>query len=278
MAFIMIVEDELPEAKRKLDDSYVYKCLFNSDSKEAYHEKLGIKKLNDNLLFVGENKAIRSLRMKNQEDGEYAKAMQSIVTRVFDSNSHIGIVNDAYSNKNMVLILSGVFVDSLDKDGNGGTITPNNLLQMRDMVIRELGVREGMKVYTLELFTSGIEVDDDYNYNRFIETQKHLMRDESQNIDEGIVIKFVRLFKFKTISYYSKLKDFTLDEIMEALDYYGFLNNDIFKGEFYVYEEEARIILAKRLSALSFKNDIEILIKEGILKPDIITYDIGLDI
>jgi hypothetical protein len=77
------------------------------------------------------------------------------------------------------------------------------------------------------------------------------------------------------ITYYTKLRDYGLDDIMRKLDELGYLD-ERFDNDLYLYEEEARRLLAKRLCAISFKNDIRLLIDEGIIKPESITYNLDV--
>ena len=86
---------------------------------------------------------------------------------------------------------------------------------------------------------------------------------------------FIEAYKFRMISYYTKLRDFGLEDIMRKLNDLGYLDSR-FDSELYLYEEEARRLLAKRLCAISFKTDIELLIKEGILDGNKITYKLDV--
>ena len=56
----------------------------------------------------------------------------------------------------------------------------------------------------------------------------------------------------------------------EKLGLVNYDNDD----EVFIYEEEARRILARRLCTLSFKNDIDVLIKKEIISEDLIKYKI----
>jgi hypothetical protein len=62
---------------------------------------------------------------------------------------------------------------------------------------------------------------------------------------------------------------------MRKLSELGYLD-ERFNNELYLYEEEARRLLAKRLCAISFKDDIRLLIDEGIIKPENITYNLDV--
>ena len=62
---------------------------------------------------------------------------------------------------------------------------------------------------------------------------------------------------------------------MRKLDELGYLD-ERFNGDIYLYEEEARKILARRLCAISYKNDIELLISQGIINKDRVTYNLNV--
>ena len=59
---------------------------------------------------------------------------------------------------------------------------------------------------------------------------------------------------------------------MEVFEDMGYLDSRF--DDCFVSEEEARRILAKRLTAISLKTDIELLIERGVLKKDSIMYNI----
>jgi hypothetical protein len=69
------------------------------------------------------------------------------------------------------------------------------------------------------------------------------------------------------------LRDYGLEDIMRKLKEFGYLD-ERFDDEVFIYEEEARRILARRLCTLSFKNDIDVLIKKEIISEDLIKYKI----
>ena len=62
---------------------------------------------------------------------------------------------------------------------------------------------------------------------------------------------------------------------MRKLDELGYLD-ERFDGDIYLYEEEARKILARRLCAISYKNDIELLIQQGIYDKSKLTYNLNV--
>ena len=80
----------------------------------------------------------------------------------------------------------------------------------------------------------------------------------------------------KHITYYTKLREYGLDDIMRKLDELGYLD-ERFNNEIYLYEEEARRLLARRLCAISYRNDIELLIEQGIIPKERITYNLNVN-
>ena len=57
-------------------------------------------------------------------------------------------------------------------------------LQLKKEFISELRVREGIKIYSLELFRSGKTIDEEKDYDFFIETQKNIFEETDIKIDE----------------------------------------------------------------------------------------------
>jgi hypothetical protein len=72
-----------------------------------------------------------------------------------------------------------------------------------------------------------------------------------------------------------KLLKSGLDDIMRKLRELGYLD-ERFNNELYLYEEEARRLLAKRLCAISYRDDIKLLMEEGIIKPETLTYNLNV--
>ena len=102
-----------------------------------------------------------------------------------------------------------------------------------------------------------------------------IQNDKKQDYRSQLYSTFVEAYKFRMITYYTKLRDYGLDDIMRKLGEMGYLD-ERFDRELYLYEEEARRILAKRLCAISFKNDIELLISEGIIDKNKLTYNLNV--
>lgn len=274
---IAIRESELEEAVDLLDNKkFVYKCLFDSSNKDDYHtEDLGMNKLRDCLMFSGTEHLLRSLKVKTK-GAEINTAVRNICSAVFEDERHLAVVNDYVNHPYMVLVFSNTFNDKSQNKSNTKITLNNNIIEkLMKVSCDEFMLLESMKISSLELYKSGIIQDTQEEYNNFIDRQKQLVRIEQNNFKEDLMKHFNEAFKFRLITYYSKLREFSLDEIMGQLNKMGYLD-ERFKVDCDIYEEEARIILARRLCTLSFKSDIEVLIKKGIMSPDMIQYDIGL--
>ena len=87
-----------------------------------------------------------------------------------------------------------------------------------------------------------------------------------------MITQFNNIYKYKVLAIYAKLKYYDLDEIMEVFEDMGYLDSRF--DDCLISEENAKRILAKRLTAISLKTDIELLIKRGVLKKDSIMYNL----
>ena len=270
MAYLMITEEELEETVSLLKGKgYVYKCLFDSSNKDDYHEgKLGMTKLPDSLVFSTNFYKTKTLNFK-KTNGDAEESIKILLVKIFDEQTHISMINDAYVHKNLVFVMSRVITDGMDK-----VTTLNDAVfdDLKTEFINELRIREGMKIYSLDLFRSGKTIDEEKEYNFFIETQKNIIEAEDVKLDEKLITQFNNIFKYKVLSIYAKLKYYDLDEIMEVFEDMGYLDSRF--DDCFVSEEEARRILAKRLTAISLKTDIELSIERGVLKKDSIMYNI----
>lgn len=270
MAYLMISEEELEETVSLLKGrDYVYKFLFDSSNKDDYHEgKLGITKLPDSMIFASNFYKTKSLKVK-KANGDAEESIKLLLMKIFGDETHISMINDAYVHKNLVYVLSKVITDGMDKVT---TLTDDVFEELKKEFISELRLREGMKVYSLELFRSGKAIDENKEYNFFIDTQKNIIEEADVKLDEKLITQFNNIYKYKVLSIYAKLKYYDLDEIMKVFEDMGYLDSRF--DDCFVSEEEARRILAKRLTAISLKTDIELLIERGILKKDSIMYNI----
>ena len=270
MAYLMICEDELEETVALLKGKgYVYKFLFDSSNKDDYHEgKLGITKLPDSMVFATHYYDTKPLRYK-QVNADAENQLAILLSKVFADESHVSMINDAYVHKNLVFVLSRIMTDGMDKTT---TLSDDVLNELKKEFISELRVREGIKIYSLDLFRSGKTIDEEKNYDFFIETQKNIFEETDIKIDEKLITQFNNIYKYKVLAIYAKLKYYDLDEIMEVFEDMGYLDSRF--DDCLISEENAKRILAKRLTAISLKTDIELLIKRGVLKKDSIMYNL----
>ena len=131
---------------------------------------------------------------------------------------------------------------------------------------------EGLTVLTWDLYQSSIdEIRPELNRHLFIERQKQIKYNARLDYKNEVLRVFKEAYRYRMITYYTKLREFGLDDIMRKLDELGFLD-ERFDSEVYIYEEEARRLLAKRLCAISYKSDIKLLIEEGIIKASDVPY------
>lgn len=276
---IAVKEEQLREAVEVIGtDKFKYKFLYDTTNHEEFHEEENIIKLRDNLIFSGCTSYFRTARTKLK--GSEARIHWSqMINQLFMEERHLSIVNDYYDNPYMVLVFTNKYYDTAAAKGKVNmTFTDDVMDVMIDVFMNQLEMQEGMSVATFDLYKSGIIKDVDENNESFKRRQASLKERNIRTYKHQLIKHFEESFKFRLITYYTKLREFNLDDIMRKLDDLGFLDERFNRDNLYIYEEEARRILAKRLCTLSFKNDIEILIKQGILDRDKIQYDIGLDI
>lgn len=276
---IIIKESELPLAASMFNGTdFKFKCLFDSSNMEEYHEEdLKIDKLIDCNMFAQSQSYIRNLKMKTKYV-EANKAMQEMIDRIIEDERHLAILNDYINYKNIILILPNKFIDRGGvKGSNSAMLTDPQLDTLINKMAEILFIREGLKIYTLEEYRSGVNVNGKSDQETFNDRQRTLMKYEEKSFTSDLYNKFEEAFKFRLITYYCKIRQYSLNDVMRQLRRIGALD-DRFDGDIYIYEEEAKRLLAKRLCVISFKNDIELLIKQGILSADKLEYDIGLNI
>lgn len=273
---IGIKENQLREAIEILGtDKFKYKFLYDTENHEEYHEKENIKKLRDCVLFSGCTTQFRAGKQKVK--GVEARTHWSqMINQIFLEERHLAIVNDFYDNPYMVIVMTGKYTDSSAQRNISMTFNDEQCDMILDILLNNLEMQEGMPVATLDLYKSGLAKDLDENNSNFKHRQKQLKEKSERKYKEQLVKHFEESFKFRLITYYTKLREFSLEDIMRKLDDLGFLDERFRNDDVYIYEEEARRLLARRLCTISFKNDIDILIKQGILDKDRIQYDIGI--
>ena len=272
---IGVLEDDLREAVNNIDkDKYVYKFLYDTDKYDMYLEELGVKTITDCILFSGAISDIRQLRYK-KPGHEATEGWRQVVNKVFDEERHLAIVNDYWDYPNMVLVFPKAFQDYSAVRAEIDISFPRQISEtIMDLVLNRLSRDEGINTVTYESYKTGIYTDDDPEDKYFRMVQDKIKKENKSKYKEQLTTNFTEAFKFRLIAYYTKLREYNLEDIMRKLDELGYLD-ERFNNEIYVYEEEARRILARRLCTISFKNDIEILIEQGIIDKDKITYSLN---
>ena len=273
---IIIYENNLERVADQLDNKiFKYKFLFNSDDRYKTIRDYNLNLVDDCLLFSGMSSFMRANRYKTKGK-ESEKAWGGVIESIFDEERHVAVVNDYYDNPNLVLVLPSTFYDPTQREGNNVTTLSDDIM---DIILHKIkdnfNTKEGMNVVTWEMYNSDVYKDRDPNNEFFKATQKRIKETMKSEYRQEVLRIFTEAFKFRMITYYTKLRDYGLDDIMRKLNELGYLDGR-FDGEVYLYEEEARRLLAKRLCAISYKNDIKILIEEGIINPDKIPYSLDV--
>ena len=273
---ITIVANQLETVVEKLDNrKFKYKFLYDSDDKYKTIEDYNLQLLPDCLMFTGLSSQLRINRMKTN-GREAEKAWSEMINSIFDEERHIAIVNDYYDNPYMVLVIPITIYDPTQRSGNNTTtLTDNQLTYLSNRLIYNLKNDEGMNVVTWDEYNMDMFTDNDPD-NKFFNTKQRWIKDQAKNkFKQEIYSTFIEAYKFRMITYYTKLREYGLDDIMRKLNELGYLD-ERFDSELYLYEEEARRLLAKRLCAISYKDDIKLLIDEGIINPENISYNLDV--
>ena len=272
---IGVLEDDLREAVNDIDkDKFVYKFLSDTDKYDMYLEELGVKTITDCVIFSGVMNDVRQLRYK-KPGREATEGWRQVVNKIFDEERHLAIVNDYWDYPNMVLVFPKVFQDYSAVRKDIEITFPREIYEtIMDLVLTKLSRDEGINTVTYESYKTGVYTDDDPEDKYFKMVQDKIKKENKSKYKEQLMTNFTEAFKFRLISYYTKLREYGLEDIMRKLDELGYLD-ERFNNEIYIYEEEARRLLARRLCAISYKNDIELLIEQGIIDKDKITYDLN---
>ena len=273
---ITIASNQLEMVAEKLDNSkFKYKFLYESDDKYKTIENYKLNLLTDCLMFTGLSHQIRTNRMKIK-GVEADTAWDEMLGIIFREDRQVAVVNDYWDNENMVLVVPVTFFDSTQRSGNNTTtLSEEQLSVFIKCLIDKFRTYEGMNVVTWEEYNMDMFEDFDPEDKFFKARQAMIQNDKKQDYRSQLYSTFVEAYKFRMITYYTKLRDYGLDDIMRKLGEMGYLD-ERFDRELYLYEEEARRLLAKRLCAISFKNDIELLISEGIIDKNKLTYNLNV--
>lgn len=275
---IGIKEDQLREAVEFIDlDKFKFKFLYDSIDHEDYHDELGIKSLNDIVVFSGCASYFRSMRHKKTGE-ETRETWERMVKKIFADERHLAIVNDFYDNPFMVLVFPETYVDESAQRGDVN-ITYN--ADVREVLMEEfmkhLDYQEGIPCITLDAYKTGVVKDMDEGNVQFKLRQERIKENNKNKYKEQLVRHFEEAFKFRLITYYTKLREFNLDDIMRKLGELGYLDERFNSDELYIYEEEARRLLARRLCAISYRNDIEVLMEQNLIDPSRLTYNLNVN-
>lgn len=273
---IGILENQIEDVVDKVDNSkYVYKFLMETDKYDDYLESLGINVLRDCLLFSESTSSLRANRAKTA-GYESRTNWLNMVELLFEDDRHVAIVNDFYDYPYMILVFPITsFNDSSRKD-KYTALNESDSKIIRDLVLERLELREGIPTTTYEdCMIMGEFEEPDRTLDLFKQRQEMIKKKSVDDYRKEIRNNFYEAFRFRMITYYTKLREFGLEDIMRKLRELGYLD-ERFDGELYLYEDEARKLLAKRLCAISYRNDIEILIEEGIIPADKLTYNLKI--
>lgn len=256
---------------------FYYKPLFkleDNNRDEYYEEDLKLNLLGENNIFSTEIPRLKGFRTKTT-DREKRENVLSIVEGIFMNERQINIVNDFAKYGNMVLIVPNKVKDpSATRSNMEIRISDDIMEDFIEKFRRKMYLQEGLRIYTIDTYDSGLEINPEEDIQKFIERQKELVKEEKKNTIENIMKHFTINFKYRVMSYYTKLQEYSMNEIMSELDKLGYLDDRF--DDCFINEEEARRILAKRLCTLSFRNDIDILMNEGIIPRNAIQYDLNV--
>lgn len=272
---IGIRENQLSEVVGIIDTKkYKFKCLYNSENYEEYYNELKIDVLRDALVFSGCGNSLAATRTK-VKGNDLDTSRNILMINIFEDERQVPIVNDFYEHEYIVLVFANKYKNPAEKKGNTvpTTFTDDELDELIARFLKELTDKEGIPTATWQDYKFRRKNDDTYNMNIFINKQQIIDEEKKDSYKRQILKHFEESFKFRLITIYTKLRDYDLEDIMRKLKEFGYLD-ERFNDEVFIYEEEARRILARRLCTLSFKNDIDILIKKEIISEDLIKYKI----
>lgn len=272
---IGIRENQLSEVVSIIDTKkYKFKCLYNSENYEEYYNELKIDVLRDALVFSGCGNSLAATRTK-VKGNDLDTSRNILMINIFEDERQVPIVNDFYEHEYLVLVFTNKYKNPAEKKGNTvpTTFTDDELDELIARFLKELTDKEGIPTATWQDYKFKRKNDDTYNMNIFINKQQIIDEEKKDSYKRQILKHFEESFKFRLITIYTKLRDYGLEDIMRKLKEFGYLD-ERFNDEVFIYEEEARRILARRLCTLSFKNDIDVLIKKEIISEDLIKYKI----
>lgn len=270
MACICIVDKDLEMVAEQLDNKkYKYKFLCDSSEKCKSIAKYNLNMLNDCLVFsdipIG-NKTQKS------EHEVYNFWKSAINEKVIERDRHKAIVSDYAENKDIVLVFPSIIKDYTRSTNPEIALNDTNTDAIIDIFINRLREVEGVMLVDYNTFTSDFYVDQDPDLVIFNTTQEGIKYRHDKDMRMKHKATFETQFKYRLITFYAKLKEFDLDEIMDILDRLGYCE-ELFSDGVLLYTDEVRKVLARRLCTISYQEDIQTLINKNILSKDIIPYN-----
>lgn len=255
---------------------FKYQALFDSENRIDYYESLGMDMLHDNNVFSESINELKNLQHKGKSHVECGMHCKRMVEQIFEKERQFNILRNYRENGNLVLILASRYGDRAAKSPKNLKLilTPDQMDILMTAMINTFYNIEGLKIRTLEDYKMGLNINPEKEFSRFMRRQEELAEQEESKCAADILKHFNTNFQFRLLAYYTKLRGFTMFEIMDQLDRLGYLDERF--DDCLIDEEKARRILAKRLCTLSFREDIDVLIKNNILKPDAIQYNLDV--
>lgn len=270
MACICIVDKDLEMVANQLDNSkYKYKFLCDSSEKCNSIAKYNLNVLNDCLIFSSV-----SVGNKTQKsDNEIYKFWETAINdKVIKEDRHKAIVHDYAENKDLVLVVPSIVKDYTRSTNPEIALNELNTNAIISILTNRLSEVEGMYIVDYDTFSSDFYIDQDPEYEMFNKKQQHKKYIFDKDMRMKHKATFETQFKYRLITFYSKLKEFELDEIMDILDRLGYCE-ELFEDGILLYTDEVRKVLARRLCTISYQEDIQTLINKNILSKDIIPYN-----
>ena len=204
-----ILENQIEEAVQYLDTKkYVFKFLKESNGSEDYLESLGINVLRDCLLFSGSNTYLRSNRFKTKGN-EIETCWREMISNIFYEERQLAIVNDFYDYPYMVLVFPITFDDtSRQKEDIGITLNDDQAEIIMKGVLQQLEDIECIPVATLDRLKLNVVRDDANNMQMFKLKQEKIKTESQIKYKEQLISNFEEAFKFRLITYYTKLREY----------------------------------------------------------------------
>ena len=273
---IGIRENQLNEVVEIIDtNKYKFKCLYNSENYyEYYNKQLSLDTLRDALVFSGCGNSLSATRTKVKGQ-DLDTSRNILMMNIFEDERQVPIVNDFFDHEYIVLIFTNRYKNPAERKGEVKiTFTDDELDNLIERFLKELNYREGVPTSTWNEYKFRTKTEDMYDMTSFIFRQQIIDKEIKDSYRRQLIKHFEESFKYRLITIYTKLRDYNLEEIMRILDGYGYLDDRFKTDDVFIYEEEARRILARRLCTKSFKNDIEVLINKDIISRELIEYEI----